>query len=267
MERLPLLVRWTWGVSVAAQLVLFAVLLVRGNFRRVPIFISYVVANFMQAVFVYMIYNRMRFGTLNSVVLAWSSQACIEILRAAAITEVLRLLLKPYQGIWGLGWRLLAGAFGLVLAVALIAAGHDFSWALALADRGIHLAFGIAVVACLLLVHHYSIPIHSGYKALLGGFCFYSCSIVLANALGGLLFVQGNAHFQTIWQSATMIAFVAVVLVWATALRLPLPQRIQPVEPQQADTTYWELSPQINGRLRELNDQLGRFWKPEVTRH
>lgn len=29
--------------------------------------------------------------------------------------------------------------------------------------------------------------------------------------------------------------------------------------------TYWDMSPQINERLRRLNEKLDRFWKPEVT--
>jgi len=269
MERLAVLVRWTWGISVAAQVVLFAVLLLKGNFRKIPVFTTYIALNICQAVFVYAVYYRMGLRTLNSVILTWSSQALVQILRAAATAELLRLILKSYRGIWGFGWRVLTGAFGLVLVVALIASGRNFPWAVVIADRGIHLAFGIAVVACLLLVHHYSIPIHPVYKALLGGFCFYSCTVVLVNTLAGVLFVHGNPNYQMIWQSATLISFVLVLFVWTVALRKPLvePERVLQAGPQELETSYWEMSPQINERLRQLNDQLGRFWKPEVTRH
>jgi len=36
------------------------------------------------------------------------------------------------------------------------------------------------------------------------------------------------------------------------------------VSPETA-RTYWEMSPRINERLRLLNEQLDRFWKPEAT--
>jgi len=267
MSGLAGLVRWVWGISAVAQVVLCGVLFMRGNFRKVPIFTSYVAANLVQAILLYIVYDRIGFDKQSVIMLAWLSQACIQILRAAATTEVLRIILKPYVGIWGLGWRVLAGAFGVVFVVALMESGRNLWWAIVLADRGFHLAFGIALVACLLLVHYYSIPIHPVFKALLGGFCFYSCTVVLANTLGGTLFVRGNGNFQTIWQLATMSAFVVVLLVWAVALRTPVPEPKQYVEPQEPHLLYWETSPQINERLRLLNEQLNSFWKPEVTRH
>lgn len=265
-DKLDAVVRWVWALSAAVQAVLCVVLFLKGNFRRIPIFTCYAVANLFQAIVLYVVYYRMGFRTLNAVIFAWSTQACIQILRAAATTEVLRVVLKPYRGIWGLAWRLLAAAFFVIFAIALIDSGRNLTWVVVLADRGFHLAFGIALVACLLLAHYYSIPVHPVYKSLLGGFCFYSCTVVLANTLGGALFVHGNANFQRTWQLVTMLAFVAVVSVWANALRRPLPESKQDLGPKGTAPSYWEMSTQINERLRLLNDQLGRLWKLEVTR-
>jgi len=267
MSGLPALVRWLWGISTAAQTVLCVVLLARGNFRKIPIFTAYVAANLCQAILIFMVYKGIAFRPQSAIALAWSSQACIQLLRAAATTEALRQILKPFQGIWGLGWRTLAVAFGVIFLVAVFDSGRNISWAVLLMDRGFHLAFAIALVACLLLVHYYSVPIPSAYKALLGGFCFYSCAVVLANTLGGVLFLRRDANFQALWQLVTMCPFIAVLLVWAVALRKPLPDALPGAQLQDPKSVYWEISPQINERLRLLNEQLNRLWKPEVSRH
>jgi len=267
MGELPGLVRWLWGISTAAQAVLCGVLFLRGNFRKIPIFTAYVAANFCQAILMLMVYEGIGFRPQSAIALAWSSQGSIQILRAAATIEALRHVLKPFQGIWGLVWRVLTGAFGIIFLIAVFDSGRNISWAILLMDRGFHLAFAIALVTCLLMVHYYSVPIPLAYKALLGGFCFYSCTVVLANTLGGILFLRRNANFQTIWQLATMCTFVGVLLVWAVALRNPLPEPTQSGKRQDTEISYWVLSPQINERLRLLNEQLNRLWKPEVTRH
>ncbi len=265
MTSLAKYVQWLWVLSVAIQILVCGVLFLKGNFRRIPVFTAYVLSNVGQAAALYATYNLFGFRTRTAIVIGWSSQFVTQLLRVLATSEVIRLILKPYRGIWSLGWRVLALSFGLVFSVALIDSKRDILWAIALADRGFHLAFGIALVACLLLVHYYYVPIHPVYKALLGGFCFYSCTVVLANTIGKALFVRGNSDFGTGWQLLTMGAFVAVLAVWAVALRTPIPEPAQPEVLPGAARTYWEMSPRINERLRLLNEQLDRFWKHEAT--
>ncbi len=266
MDALAKYVQWVWGLSIAVQVVVCGVLFFRGNFRRLPLFTIYVLSNVCQAVALYLIYNQFGFRSRAAVLIAWSSQCVPQLLRVLAISEILRLILKPYHGIWGLAWRVLAVAFGVVFSFALIDSGRDLSWAIALADRGFHLAFGVALVACLLLVHYYSILIHPVYKALLGGFCFYSCTVVMANTIGRTLSLHGNGDFRTGWQLLTMGTFVAVLAVWAVALRTPLPEPAhEEVAPLGAERVYWEMSPRINERLSALNEQLDHLWKPKAT--
>lgn len=265
MAGLPNSVRWMWELSVAAQVVLCAVLFFSGNFRRLPLFTAYVLSNVCQAVVLYLIYGQLGFGSRATVFLAWASQCIPQLLRVGATVEAIRLILKPYRGIWGLGWRVLAVAFAAVLSFVLIDSWGDLIWAIGLADRGFHLAFGIALVACLLLVHYYSVPIHRVYKALLGGFCFYSCTSVLADTIGRTLYLYGNSNFRMGWQLLTMGAFVAVLGVWAVALRTPLPEPGRQAFLMEAERAYWQISPRINERLRQLNERLDHFWKPEAT--
>ena len=254
-----------WVISVAIQVLVCGVLFFKGNYRRLPIFTAYVLSNVCQAAALYVTYNIYGFRTDTAIAIGWSSQGATQLLRVLATTEVIRLILRPYRGIWSLGWRVLAMAFGAVFSVTLIDSRRSPLWTIALADRGFHLAFGIALVACLLLVHYYQVPIHPVYKTLLGGFCFYSCTAVMANTVGRILYLKGNGDFGMGWQLVTMGAYMSVLLVWLMALRTPLPQPAQQVPFLEAERAYWELSPQINERLRLLNERLDNFWHPEAT--
>jgi len=258
-------VRWLWGISVVIQIWVCVVLFLSGNFRRISLFTGYVIWNIAQAGIVYFTY--IEFGLRSRIALeaAWMSQGIAQLFRVLATTEILRLILRPYRGIWALGWRVLAVGFGVVFSLALVALGTNFRWAIVVADRGFHLAFGVALVACLLLVRYYLIPVHSAYKALLAGFCFYSCTVVVANTVGRLLSVQGNPNSQMIWQLVTIGAFTFVSILWATVLRNPLPEPHQKGMPPDVKGTYQEISSQINERLRRLDELLSRWWKLEAA--
>ena len=265
MAGLAKYIQWLWVFSVALQVLVCGVLFFRGNYRRLPIFTAYVLSNVCQAAALYVIYNLYGFRTEAAIRIGWSSQGATQLLRVLATTEVIRLILRPYRGIWGLGWRVLAMAFGVVFFIALIDSRRGLQWTIGLADRGFHLAFGIALVACLLVVRYYWVPIHPVYKALLGGFCFYSCTAVLANTVGRILYEKGYGDFGMGWQLVTMGAYMGVLPVWLVALYTPLPQPAQGLASPEAETAYWEMSPRINERLRVLNERLDGFWNPEVT--
>jgi hypothetical protein len=259
-------VQGVWGISVAAQIIVCALLIFRGHFRKIPVFSSYAAANILQAGLLYMIYSQFGFGSRTALVLAWSSQTCLLLLRILATMEVLHLVLGPYRGIWGLGWRVLAGTFGVLLLYASIEARRNISWAVVLADRGSHLAFAAALVACLLLIRYYSIPVEFTYKVLLGGFCAYSCAAVLTNAMAYTLSLRGFANDEPVWQLTTITAYVVVQIAWAVALWKVAPAGEN--KPALIKTSlYQQLSPQINERLYALNEQLNQLWRPRVTRN
>lgn len=259
-------VQWAWGAGVVIQLIVCGLLFFRRHFRTFPTFTTFVVANVFQAILLYFIYMQFGLGSRTALTLAWFSEVCILLLRSLATMEILHLVLKPYRGIWGLGWRLLAAIFCTLILYAAIEAGRNVRWAIGLADKGFHLAFAAALVTCLLMIRYYSIPVKPVYKALLGGFCFYSCTMVIANAAGYVLTLRGVANFEALWQLVTITTFALVQSIWAVALWKAAPEyekgpTLLPV------SVYGRLSPQINDRLGLLNARLSQFWKPEVSRH
>jgi hypothetical protein len=252
-------VRWVWGISVAIEVIVWSLLVFRGHFRRIPVFTVWVASNICQAGFLYLVYAQFGFSSQTALELAWLSEACTLILRILATMEVLRLVLGHYSGIWGLGWRILAVAFFVVLSYAAIEAGQKISAAIGLADRGFHLAFAVALVACLLMIRYYSVVVDPPYKALLGGFCVYSCTVVLANTIGRALFLRGFANVKPIWQFTMVAAYAGVQGAWAVGLWKAAPaMQVRPA--LLASSVYRQISPQINERLRLLNGQLSKFW-------
>jgi hypothetical protein len=264
VSSLPLYVLSLWACSALEQLFVLILLFLKGNSRKLPRFTAYVAINLCQVVFLVVVYSIWGINSPTSYSLAWYSECVALLAGALATTEILKITLKPYQGIWGLAWRALTVASVLVVAlVAMAARGH---WAYAKwfeLDRGYHITYAAAVIACLLLVRYYSIQVPSAYKLILGGFCFYSCTEILINTVVQAFFKNAFSTYQNIWQCTTLLSFVVVQMGWMAALWKPLPVEDRQAAPP-SDSDYLLLSPQINEHLRLINEKLLRLWKLEA---
>src|SRR5262249_28807161 len=136
-------------------------------------------------------------------------------------------------------------------------------WTLIVVSRGFHLTFTVATISCLLLIRFYEIPVHHVYKALLSGFCLFSCGMIVADTLVPLLVAHRNARYTEIWNSLGLAVFVIVQVLWAVALRQPV---AVPHNRAVLPATYARFSPEINLRLRALNDLLCKLWRVEAPR-
>ncbi len=264
MSSLPHYVLLLWACSALAQLFVLVLLLSKGNFRKLHFFTAYVSLNLCQGAFLVFVYSIWGTNSATTYKLAWYSE-CVALLAAAlATTEILRITLRQYQGIWGLVWRALA--FTSILVVLLVALATRGDWATAKwfeLNRGYHLTFASAVIACLLLVRYYAIQVPAALKMILGGFCLYSCTEILINTVLQSLLKKSFDVYQPIWQSSTMLSFIVVQIIWVAALCSPPPAGARPSAPP-SDSIYKRLSPEINERLRELNEKLLRLWKLEA---
>jgi hypothetical protein len=265
VKNLDAWVSYLWAGSVVVQAVILVLLVLRGYFRTLPFFTAYIVLNLLQAVFLHAIYGRYGRESNFAIACAWQSEAATLIAKAFATVELLRRVLVSYRGIWGLAWRLLAfTCLGALIGVGIAARGQGY-WATMEADRGYHLIFATAVLACLALVRYYRIRVEPTYQILLAGFCFYSCIKILVDTiLQGFLY-QRFADSESIWQTTTMSAYVAVLAVWAVALLRPVPAAAR----QRAalpPSVYMQIAPEIHYQLRAINQRLMDFWKIEEPR-
>jgi hypothetical protein len=264
MGSLPLYVLRLWACSVLAQLVLLLFLFLKGSFRKLPFFTGYVALNICQAGFVAAVYSIWGTNNPTTTTLDWYSETLTLVAAALATTEVLKVTLEPYKGIWGLAWRSLAGVSATV--VILVAMATHSTWPGAKwfeLERGYNLTFASAVIACLLLVRYYSIVVPAAYKMILGGFCFYACTDILINTILQALLKTQFYVYQPIWQSSRMLSFIAVQILWTAAVWKRLPVQARPTVPP-SNSIHSRLSPEINERLRELNEALLRLWKLEA---
>lgn len=254
-----------WAFSVAVQLTLVVFILLNGNFRKLPILTTYVVLNICQAGLIAVVLFGVGPSPHNAYVASWSSEAVTLVFQALAAAETLRLILGPYPGIWGLSWRVLALATAVIVVVSVNAVDSP-DWALLKADRGYHLTFAAAFIACALLVRYYTIEVPGPYKKLLGGFCFYSCSMVLINTVFQAILYGRYKNYEPIWQFLSVFFFAGFQMVWLAALYKRLPEDSRR-SAGPSDEGYQQLSPQINEQLQLLNEKLMRLWKLEARPH
>ena len=256
----PVLFLWAFNVLVQVALLFF--LLRNGNFRTLPFLTWYVASNLAQGGLLLFLYSHFAPSPHYTYLLSWGSEAVTLILQAFAATETLRLILKPYPGIWGLNWRLLIIAGGVVVLFAAHAAG-GMDWVLLRADRGYHLTFAVAFIGCQLLVRYYAITIPRAYKFLLAGFCTFSVCMVLINTVFQSLVWGRYPNYRMIWDLLTMLPFAVFQVLCLIALSKRLPEDTR--EPAwSSDEVYLQLTPEISAQLQQLNSRLARMWKPEV---
>lgn len=264
MSSFPLYVLVLWGCSFAVQLVALILLCREGNYRKMPLFALYTALNVAQAGFLVYVYQTYGVQSPKSEDLAWSSETITLAAQAMAATEILWIVLRPYKGIWGLAWRLLAVTFFSV--VTTVTWSTYSTWAFAKwfdLDRGYHLTFSVAMITCLVFIRYYAVAVPRAYKIILMGFCFYSCTEVLIDTVFRAVFYGHAREHQALWQFATMFSFVVVLMMWVAALMKPLPAESRQMA-ISSDAEYQRLSPEINEQLRLLNEKLLRLWKMEA---
>jgi hypothetical protein len=237
-----------WALNTVTGVFLLALLAVRKNYRMYPAFTAYIFVNVAVATSLFFIYRLWGFSSTASWRFAWAMQAVTVCARALAVAEVCRHFLSRYTGIWALAQRLLLACAGLVLLYSGLAVRHQWALALPTADRGLELSIATVIVMLFLFARYYDLRPERTDRALAIGFCLYSC------------------FRAKIWNLLEMLAFFASLSVWSWALRKSRTETASNEELLPL-SVYQSIAPQINLRLRSLNDQLSKIWKPEVTRH
>ena len=251
-----------WAVTTAASVALLAVLLARKNYRAYPAFTFYISLNLVLGILMFVIYSRLGFTSRVSWYFAWGLQGVAIGARALAVTEVCKHILSRYPGIWALGKRILLGCAGLVVLYSGVAARHRWEVAVPSADRGLELSIAAVIVVLFLFTRYYEVQAESTDRSLAIGFFLYSCFSGVNDT-----FLERYLHnYAGLWNLLATLAFLASLLLWSWALRNARTvtvgeQSLLPVG------VYQSFTPQINLRLRGLNEQLSKIWKTEVTRH
>lgn len=248
-----------WFVCQAVICLLIILLYRRENYRAYPYFTAYLLLTVGQTLVLLFAYHFEGFGGMRSFQIAWLSQGMILIARGLAVAELCRRILAAYRGIWGLALRLL-GFFALTVTLysSYVA---DWRWQVAVyaADRGVELSIATVIVVLLAFSRYYQVPIAAVDRSIAAGFCLYSCFIVLNNTILEAFFEKYVAS----WNVLSSFAYLASLAIWTRAIWSAAPARSELPELVEAGV-YRRLSPEINARLRMLNEQLLSFWQKEV---
>ena len=259
--------RVIWIASGVLQLAILALIFSRRHYRSLPLFSLYIGLNLAQAVILFYVYRHFGFTSVPSFQIYWATQVLAMIAQTLASTELLHRALQDYPGIWELSWRIILFAILVVVGYSWAAANRKDNYGLLHAIRGYYITFAIAFTACLLLVRHYSIAIDRVYQALIGGFCFYACGSFVADTLLKQQFIQSFPKYSDVWNSLELLLFFVVLVTWTVALWHPgrVSVRASSQGPGSGNVNYETLSPQVNARLREMNDSLRKFFGRQAS--
>lgn len=249
--------QWLWALNTGVQIGLCYLIVRRSSYPYLRFFLFYVVSNLAESAVKFVSYQHWGFSSRSSYVVAWSAVALVVAARGMAVGEICKNCLRDYRGIWAAGWRVLTGVGALVALYAglsALLARHKAFWVTQVvlaADRGLELALVAVLLALLLFVRYYEVELRPPHKALVLGFCFYSCVVVLNNTILSVWLHK----YASLWNGIEMSSYFVALIAWLQALYKLVPARpkIPVLLPR---TVYEEYAPQFNYRLRLLNDRL-----------
>lgn len=250
-----------WGLSLAFALTLLVVLLLRKAWRDTPLFLLYIIAVLLQGIALITIYRAFGYQSLTAWYVGWGSQALVIVLRATAVGELSRRMLIPYAGIWGFGKRILLGLGALILLLALIFGRESWNVAVLTADRALELTIAGVVAGLFVFARYYRLPYSTRDLRVALGFCLYSSFFVINDTILSRYLTE----LHPLWNFLGSVSYIASVALWIRAY-VRQEVAVDTVDPLKVAGTYGQLSPELNLRLRLLNDQLSSMLDPRKER-
>jgi len=260
-------------LQACLQSLLFALVLFRGLYRRLPFFSAYATVGFVNIVLAAIVDYHFGAHTFPAYhFYLWASALQISA-RSLAVAELCYDGLRDYRGIWTFAFRffLFLTAFFLIHGAvdAYNQKSRLFTFAVTLeSDAGIA---SIAILVALLLVrHYYGLQLGLLQRQLAAGVCLLCLMEAVNDSVFQRFLVQYAVHppwstwiFHVFdfWSFIHNWAFFIALGIWCFALRRPLESRA-PAPVLLAGETYTQLSPLINYRLRVLNERLLGLMKP-----
>ncbi len=243
-----------WALGAFLQLSLCVLIFWRGLHRRLPIFTSYAVLVLLVAILVWGAYRRWGYRSWTAWYFGWIAQGVALFVRGAAVAELCWRILRAYSGVWGLAWRVLALLAVLLTAHALVAAEADAHWVVPFvltAERGLEMMIAAVLLALLTTCAYYRIGVEPSYRWIVVGLCFNS----IIQALNNSFLRNWLSTHLFFWNGIRQSSFDVAIAVWCLALWKPLPAE-RPAPVLLGQQVYDELTPQVNYRLRMLNQRL-----------
>jgi hypothetical protein len=253
--------RVCWSLSISLRALLLGLVLWRRNVRSIPFFSIYLSVNLLNAFVLAVSYRVLDPQSPVLFRIVWGWQVLVTCVRALAVAEICRLLLAGYRGIWSLARRVLLSCTVLVLVYAFLVSDHQWNSAILAGNRAVELSIAVVIVALLVFLRHYQVVAEPTLRNLAIGFFLFSCFEVLNYTI----LEHWLKPYAPFWNFLEVLSYLACLLIWTWALCKPLPQLA--TDPTLLPgSVYQQLSPEINLRLRQLNERLSDFWRGKGPR-
>ena len=250
-----------WNLSVILRVFLIFLLIFRKNVQLFPFFAAYLLANVGKALALMIAYKVWGFRALPTYHVAWSMEAVVTCSRALAVAELCRLMLGAYRGIWSLASRVLLSCAGLIIIYAAITAKPTLGGVILEGGRASELAIATVIVVLFVFLRHYEVATEPAPRVVAVGFCVYACLAVINFSI-----LERFANsYAMVWNVMGIYIYMVCLLGWIWALRktAPLPAMTPTLF---SYGVYQRISPEMNARLRALNERLSQFWEAEAPR-
>lgn len=251
-----------WALSTLLEIVLATIIIRRRLYRSHPFFFAYILTAIVQSALLAGAY--IYFGQRASVsfYVGWGTQAVVICARWFAVMEIAKRVLGQYLGIWALMARILVFLGFSVLAYSIFSSGSRWKLIVLNADRAVELCIASLIVAILLFVRYYRVPMGNLERMLAIGFCLYSCFVVINDSI----YESWRTAFADLWNYLDMLTFTASLLLWIAAVRTADVSLASASPVALAPELYAELSRKLNSRLLLLNNRLNHFFRSEDSR-
>jgi hypothetical protein len=261
---LLVMLNWTIAQYVAtaicqgALLFLVAALLRSGNWRHFPFFTAYILSNLGQAAL--LVFSYRYWGPRAPVTeqIFWITAGVTLLARALAIAELVHRILGLHKGIWGLAWRSIAMSVVVIAAYSFFVANRHWDLGLIAAQRALELALGCGIAVLFAFCRYYEVQVPKVERIVGMGLILYSGVVVISHTVLERFFYA----YSPFWNLTILTSFFVSAALWIRALWVPVPS--MRAQPAMLGQLYQTLSPEINLRLRALDQRLISLWKREA---
>lgn len=253
-----------WYCSIAFDVVLFALMLRRRIYSRLPVFFGYVLVVLTRELFLYSAYRAYGYNSRASFYSYWTTQGLALSVRGLAVGELAWTASRLYPGFRAvLKWSLtaVAGAFLSFAAIVALTNARQLPPLILGLERNLNLTTAAVLLVLLGLSQVYGVIWDGPLKLVALGFFVFSVLQVPSNALPLALV---RSHFHA-WNILRAVSFEIAQVLWIFAVITRWPQPATEAPQSTELEALRRLVRDGNERLRLLSRRVSQFrkvWKP-----
>lgn len=248
----------SWLLEAGLDVTILVLVLFRKPVRQVSFFVAYLVILVLKDTWWYYTLQHMTNiasgAYLTIYKTYWGSDFLLSMLRLATCVQIWWLSVRLYPAIWKLSWRalgIISGLLTLWTFFSVYFVRDRLARFFMLGTERYEFMQAVLLVTILAFSAYYAVDFKPGYRAFLVGFCLYSLTVCVVTTVSYQNLVGSYPWFS----HARELMFDGVLCLWFYAA-MKLAAAPSPGDPAVPPDLYNQLAPDLNLRLRQLNNQL-----------